>query len=129
MADSVVLACRTNMLNSGIYVAATSRSGSAPIVPLFSQASVAIADLLNQGFVLSATTGSTFGPCFTLIRTQSTNPDQAFFAGKIGQTLTVHTGGGDVTGTVVLAGVDFVEIIENTGNIVMIPYTSIESVG
>jgi hypothetical protein len=118
------------MVNNGIYVAATSRSGSAPIVPLFSQASVAISDLLNQGFVLSATTGSTFGPCFTLIRTQSTsNPDQTFFAGKVGQTLTVHTGGGDVTGTVVLAGVDFVEIVENTGNIVMIPYTSIVSVG
>lgn len=51
-----------------------------------------------------------------------------FLESKLGQTVTISTPGGSVSGTVVLVGSDAVEIRENTGDIVIIPFSKITAV-
>jgi len=52
---------------------------------------------------------------------------EALFAGQIGQTVSVSTASGTLTGTVVVAGTNAVELRENTGDILIIPYSKITS--
>lgn len=54
------------------------------------------------------------------------NPElQTFFESKIGRNISISTTSITVIGTVLAAGDDAVEIRENTGDIVVIPYNNI----
>ncbi|WP_454190543.1 hypothetical protein [Paenibacillus sp. Marseille-Q7038] len=54
------------------------------------------------------------------------NPElQTFFETKIGRNISISTTSITVIGTVLAAGIDAVEIRENTGDIVIIPYNNI----
>jgi uncharacterized protein YlxW (UPF0749 family) len=53
---------------------------------------------------------------------------QSFLQSKQGQTVTVSTPAGNVTGVVILVGTDAVEIRESNGDIVIIPFSKITAV-
>jgi uncharacterized protein YlxW (UPF0749 family) len=53
---------------------------------------------------------------------------QQILSSKRGTITTIETQSGSITGTILVAGTDAVEIQEQNGNIVLIPYKSIESV-
>ncbi|MCL6452139.1 MAG: hypothetical protein K6T78_00765 [Alicyclobacillus sp.] len=53
---------------------------------------------------------------------------QATFTARIGQTVTVTTPAGAVSGTVIAAGTDAVELREASGDVVVIPYAKITAV-
>ncbi|WP_442603219.1 hypothetical protein [Paenibacillus sp. KN14-4R] len=53
---------------------------------------------------------------------------QSLFESRYGTSTTITTGGGTVSGTVIATGTDFVQILEPTGDIVIIPFANITSV-
>ncbi len=53
---------------------------------------------------------------------------QSYFTSRQGQTVTIATSGGSITGTVTVVGTNAVELIESTGDIVVIPYAKINAV-
>lgn len=57
------------------------------------------------------------------------NPVEEFLQGRIGTTVTVETDAGGISGTVVALGTDYVQILEPSGNTVLVPLQSINTVG
>lgn len=53
---------------------------------------------------------------------------QSLLQSKQGQTVTVSTPAGNVTGEIILVGTDAVEIRESNGDIVIIPFTKVTAV-
>jgi prefoldin subunit 5 len=53
---------------------------------------------------------------------------RALLQARIGTTATIETDAGSISGTVLAVGIDFVQILEPTGDIVLIPLSSITTI-
>lgn len=78
-----------------------------------------VTQLNQQVSVLAAEVNAITGP------TQGT---RALLQARIGTTATIETNAGSISGTVLAVGIDFVQILEPTGDIVIIPISSITTI-
>ncbi|MDQ0060246.1 hypothetical protein [Paenibacillus harenae] len=75
--------------------------------------------LERQVNLLAAEVNALVGP------TQSA---RALLQARTGTTATIETNAGSISGTIVAVGIDFVQILEPTGDIVLIPISSITAI-
>ncbi|MCY9658915.1 hypothetical protein P5G65_17895 [Paenibacillus chondroitinus] len=89
-----------------------------------------LASLMEAGFSVVDFTGNGNVTTYFMVREQavtSCNPLTAV-EGRLNTQVTIQTGAGTESGTLVLVGSDVVEILEPSGDILLIPASSIESV-
>lgn len=60
--------------------------------------------------------------------TAPTQGARALLQGRMGSVVSIETNAGSISGTIVEVGVDYVQILEPTGDIVLIPLRSITTV-
>ncbi|BFT75027.1 hypothetical protein [Paenibacillus sp. P36] len=89
-----------------------------------------LASLMEAGFTLVDFDGNGNVTTYFLVREQVTagcNPLTAV-EGRLNTQVTIQTGAGTESGTLILVGSDVIEILEPSGDILLIPASSIESV-
>ncbi|MBA2938480.1 hypothetical protein HZF08_09165 [Paenibacillus sp. CGMCC 1.16610] len=89
-----------------------------------------LASLMEAGFSVVDFTGNGNVTTYFMVREQavtSCNPLTAV-EGRLNTQVTIQTGAGTESGTLILVGPDVVEILEPSGDILLIPASSIESV-
>ncbi|MDU0203583.1 hypothetical protein ACYEXS_01340 [Paenibacillus sp. MAH-36] len=89
-----------------------------------------LAALMEAGFTLVDFDGNGNVTTYFLVREQvaaSCNPLTAV-EGRLNTQVTIQTGAGTESGTLILVGSDVIEILEPSGDILLIPASSIESV-
>ncbi|GEM_PF-7121339 len=122
MADIVLLRCSNNFARNTCPVTLATSSPGTPVIPLGSEMAAALKLLLDNGFTIRSSEGDNLGFSYTLVRESA--PAQPglieYFEQRIGQTVTVETNGGTVSGVVILVGTDVVQLHEPTGDLLLV---------
>ena len=128
MPDIIVLYSKNHCWSGRSKVSIISKAGNVPDIPYGSPLATALRLLLGSGFVIISSDGNSRGFSYTLVRGNHTSGPADYLKGRIGEVLTVETTAGTVSGTLTFVGRDFIELVEPTEDIVLIPITSIVTV-
>ncbi|WP_426448067.1 hypothetical protein ACP26L_27095 [Paenibacillus sp. S-38] len=127
MAEYVVMRCNFVYLNSLIVVTAYSGTAGAPNIPIGTEVAAALQLLDNSGFEIQNSTADAQGYSYTLYTEEQ--PDvPPYLEDKIGDTVTIETNAGTVTGVLQMVGSNVVQVLEPTGDILLIPISSINAI-
>ncbi|MGF7035636.1 hypothetical protein J2T17_006669 [Paenibacillus mucilaginosus] len=127
MAEYVVMRCDFVPLNGIIVVTAYSGSAGAPSIALGTDAAVALQILDNSGFEIQDATSDANGYSYTLYTGDQVTPPP-YLVDRIGESVTIETDAGTITGVLQLVGTDVIQVLEPTGDILLIPIPSINAV-
>jgi len=126
--DIIVLRSRNHFFRRKTTVFIISQAGAAPTIPTGMELAVALQILINAGFSIKYADANSCGFYYTLIRASSSSFPIDFFKDRVGQTLTIESPAGAVSGVLIYVGTDFIQLEESTGDQVLIPLASIISV-
>ncbi len=128
MPDIVTLRADNVPETNRIVITSSDSSADAPNITQGVRLGPTLESLLNQGFAIRFADSDANGAFYTLIRDTTTCNTIPFLTSLIGTTITVDTAAGDVSGILTLVGTDVIQLLEATGDIVLIPISSINSV-
>ncbi|OAB46737.1 hypothetical protein PBAT_08650 [Paenibacillus antarcticus] len=126
--DIVVLRAKNHYFRRKTTVFIISQAGEAPAIPTGMELAAALQILINAGFIIKNADADSCGFYYTLIRVSSSSGPIDFFKDRLGQTLTIESPAGAVSGVLIYVGTDFIQLEESTGDLVLIPLASIISV-
>ncbi|MCZ8518561.1 MULTISPECIES: DUF2642 domain-containing protein [Paenibacillus] len=127
MPEYVIMRCGYVHLNGLIVVTAYSATSGAPAIALGAPAAAALQSLANSGFEIQDSSADAQGYSYTLY-TEDQPSVPPFLEDKIGETITVETDAGTVSGVLQFVGPDVIQVLETTGDILLIPIPSINAV-
>jgi len=127
MADFVILQGGVVAANGSIIVTSVDGSSGAPTVSINRSLALTLEELSNQGFQILFAEAAPQGIIYTLTRAAAANNPGDFFRENMGEAVTVETDAGTITGTVQFVGTDFVELLEPGGDVVLVPFASINA--
>ncbi len=126
MADYIVLRASYVYGTGSLIVTAVSGSGGSPAVAINTPISQVLDQLTDEGYLIDYSGSDSSGTTYSLRRAESYPIE--FIEDLLGQSVVIETNAGTVTGTLTLVGTDVVQVLEPTGDIVLIPLNSINSV-
>lgn len=129
MADIVLLRCENNYARNQCPVLISTSSPGAVQIPLGTELAAALKLLLEAGYTIRSSDGDPSGFSYTLIRDTIPGPPGMFefFEQRIGQTITIETNGGTVSGVILLVGTDVVQLQEPTGDLLLVLFDQINA--
>ncbi|MNN46497.1 hypothetical protein D3C81_1608790 [compost metagenome] len=131
MADIIVLRGSYNNLVGGIPVTSISNYGDTTEEDLYGQdIASCISYLLGEGLTLQFQSADSSGYTATFIRpdTVPQSPIVTLLQSRVGTVVTLLTDAGAVTGTLLPLGTDVAQLLEESGDIVLVPFAQINGV-
>jgi hypothetical protein len=131
MADIIVLRGSYNNLVGGILVTSISNNGYTTNEELYGKdIASCIAYLLEEGLTLEFQSADSNGHTVMFTRSEPVppNPIIALLQSRISTVVTLITDGGSVTGILILLGTDVAQLLEESGDIVLVPIAQINGV-
>lgn len=129
MARFVLLRCSNSVLSGDIVVTSLSSSETEITVPIGTSAAQALQSLSELGLVVIGFAADPYGLSYTLSDpAQETPPIYELLLEQVGDTVTLDTGTDTVSGSVVQVGTDAVKLVEPSGEVLLVPFSSINAI-
>ncbi|MDF2722044.1 MAG: hypothetical protein K0Q59_1719 [Paenibacillus sp.] len=129
MAEFILLRCSKVNVNGDIVVSAFSASSADAPVSINTPAADALRQLTGSGYALYGFSADSSGFSYTLTKGDDLPADiRELLLERIGETVALETSAGTVSGVVVQVGVDVVELRESTGDTLLVPLASVQTV-
>jgi len=131
MADIIILRGSYNHLVGGIPVTTISKFGNTIGEDFRGQEmATAISRLIEEGLTLQFHSSDSSGYTVVFIRSDSVpqSPTATLLQSRVNTVVTLLTDAGPVTGTLLSLGTDVAQLQEESGDILLIPFTQINGV-
>jgi len=131
MADIIVLRGSYNNLVGGILVTSISNNGITTEEDLYGKdIASCISYLLEEGLTLEFQSADSNGYTVMFNRTEPVpqNPIITILQSRIDTVVTLITDAGSVTGILIMLGTDVVQLLEESGDIILVPIAQINGV-